>query len=141
MRPVVVKRFPTPAVDKEFFVRGKQYSGCKCPPLDRQVGCSIHGHWVNCRNAPWARAFTSDASVRSTFEVSTCCQLPPPKPNLMKRKTFLIMHGRHNFHYICEHSRIHFYRRPQVVHPWKILQVLILPGIERLTICFLDPGS
>ena len=23
--------------------------------------CSIHGHWMNCRSAPWARAFTTIA--------------------------------------------------------------------------------
>ena len=31
----------------------------KCPPPNWKVGRSIHSHWVNCRGAPWARAFTS----------------------------------------------------------------------------------
>ena len=38
---------------------GGNSSVVKCPPLNWKVGCSIHGHWVNCRSAPWARAFTS----------------------------------------------------------------------------------
>jgi len=37
------------------------------PPLSWKVGCSIHSHWVNCRSAPWARAFTSTAPARSTI--------------------------------------------------------------------------
>jgi len=34
---------------------------------------------VNCRNAPWARAFTSTAPARSTIQASACRQLPSPK--------------------------------------------------------------
>jgi len=38
-----------------------------------KVGCSIHSHWVNCRNAPWARAFTSTAPAKHNSGFS----LPP----------------------------------------------------------------
>jgi len=34
---------------------------------------------VNWRSAPWARAFTSTAPVRSTIQALACRQLLPPK--------------------------------------------------------------
>ena len=40
-------------------------------PLNWKVGCSFHGHRVNRRNAPWARAFTSTAPARSTVQPLT----------------------------------------------------------------------
>jgi len=50
------------------------------PLLNWTGGCSILGHWVSCRNAPyWARAFTSTAPARSRFQASVCRQLPSPK--------------------------------------------------------------
>jgi len=59
----------------------------KCPPLNWKVGCSTHCHWVNCRSAPWARAFTSSAPARSTIQASTCRQLSSPKKiNYKKRE-------------------------------------------------------
>jgi len=38
-------------------------------------GFSTHGrrvHWVNCRSAPWARAFTSTAPAGSKFQAAAC---------------------------------------------------------------------
>jgi len=58
---------------------GKNSSVVKCLPPNWKVGCSIHSHWVNCRNAPWAKAFTSTAPARSTIQASACRQLPSPK--------------------------------------------------------------
>ena len=37
---------------------GGTSSAPKCPPLNWKVGCSIYGHWVNCRSTPWARVST-----------------------------------------------------------------------------------
>ena len=54
-------------------------SVAKCPPFNWKVACSIHSHWVNCRSAPWARAFTSTAPARSTIQASACRELPSPK--------------------------------------------------------------
>ena len=59
--------------------RAANSSVVKCPPLNWKVGCSIHGHWVTCRSAPWTRMFTSTALARSTIQASACCQLPSPK--------------------------------------------------------------
>ena len=59
-----------------------QYIFClmgNCPPLNWKVGCSIHGHRVNCCSAPWARAFTATAPARSTIQSSDCRQLSSPK--------------------------------------------------------------
>ena len=58
---------------------GGNSSVVKCPPLNWRVGCSIHGHWVNCRSAALARAFTPIAPARSTIQASACRQFPPPK--------------------------------------------------------------
>ena len=55
---------------------GGNSSVVKCLPLNWKVACSIHDHWVNCRSAPWARAFTSTAPARSTIQASACRQLP-----------------------------------------------------------------
>jgi len=44
----------------------------KCPPPNWKVGCLIHGHWGNCRRAPWARAFTSIAPAGGKFHASAC---------------------------------------------------------------------
>jgi len=40
-----------------------------CPPLNWKVGCSIHGHWVNRRSAPWATSFNSSAAARREFRL------------------------------------------------------------------------
>ena len=56
----------------------------QCPPPNWKVGCSIRSHWVNCRSAPWARAFTSTTPARSTFQASACRQLPSPKTQKKK---------------------------------------------------------
>jgi len=34
---------------------GGNSSMVKCPCLIQEVGCSIYGHWVNCRSAPLER--------------------------------------------------------------------------------------
>ena len=39
-------------------IRWKHWGG-KCPPLNWKIGCSIHGHLMKCRSAPWVRAFTA----------------------------------------------------------------------------------
>jgi len=40
---------------------------------------------VNCRSAPWARAFTSTAPARSTIQASACRELPSPKLTTKER--------------------------------------------------------
>ena len=42
-------------------------------PFNWKVGCSAHGHCVNGRNAPWARAFTSTAPA-SRFRCASNCR-------------------------------------------------------------------
>jgi len=66
---------------------GGNSSAAKCPPPNWKVGCSIHSHWVNCRSAPWARAFTSTAPARSTIQASACRYLPSTK--LTKKRKLL----------------------------------------------------
>jgi len=77
----IVRKFLTPVLKSlpSNDLVGGNSSVVKCPPPNWKVGCSIHIHWVNCRNAPWARAFTSTAPVRSTIQVSACRHLPSPK--------------------------------------------------------------
>jgi len=58
---------------------GGNSSVVKGAPLNWKVGCSLHSHCVNCRSAPWARAFTSNAPARRTIQASACRQLPSPK--------------------------------------------------------------
>jgi len=63
--------FATPhrKAQNDYYVGGNN-SVVKCPPLNQKVGCSIH--WVTCRSAPWARAFTSAASARRKIQASAC---------------------------------------------------------------------
>jgi len=58
---------------------GTNSSVVKCLPLNQKVGCSVHGHWVNCRSAPLARAFTLAASTRIKIQALACHQLLSPK--------------------------------------------------------------
>ena len=60
----------------------------ECPSLSWKVGCSIHSHRVNCRSAPWARAFTSTAPARSTVQAPACRQLPSPNKKNIRTQCF-----------------------------------------------------
>jgi len=44
-------------------------------PLHWKVGCSIHVHWVNRLNSPWAWAFTSTAPTRDIVQDLTWRQM------------------------------------------------------------------
>ena len=57
------------------------HSAVQHSPLNWKVECSIRGQWVNCRSAPWVRAFTSTAPARRKFQASACRQLLP-SPNM-----------------------------------------------------------
>ena len=58
---------------------------------------------MNCRSAPWARAFTSTAPARSTFQASACRQLPSPK--LTKKMLLYIMSDYCEILRVIRHNR------------------------------------
>jgi len=70
--------------------RGDNSSVVKCPPLNWEGQVSVQCHWVNCRSASWARAFTSTASARSTIQASVCRQFSSPKltKKMLKKKLY-----------------------------------------------------
>jgi len=47
----------------------------ECPLLNWKFVCSIYGHGVNRRNAPWARAFTSTSPARTKFQAWAATKL------------------------------------------------------------------
>jgi len=53
---------------RQWLSGGGNGSVVMCPPLNWKIGCWIHGHWVNCRSAPCARAFTSTVPGRGTIQ-------------------------------------------------------------------------
>jgi len=60
------------------------------PPLNRKVEWSIHGHWMTCRCAPWAGAFTSTAPAKSIMQVSAFRQLPLNKSVVLQWNTTFV---------------------------------------------------
>ena len=74
----------------------------KCLPINWNIGCLIHDHWVNCCSAAWVRAFTSTAPARSTIQASACRQLPSLK---FTKKIVYLKLGCCNIFFICKSSR------------------------------------
>jgi len=64
-----------------FNYRGTAIFRWECPPPNWKVGCSIHGHRMNRRSAPWLRALTSTSRTRIKFQSSACRQTLPPQSN------------------------------------------------------------
>jgi len=50
----------------------RSLSTADCPPSKRMVGCSIPGHRVNRRSAPWATAFTATTPTKSIIQAPAC---------------------------------------------------------------------
>ena len=62
--------------------------------LNQKVGCSIHGYWVNCHSAPWARAFTS---ARSKIQALGCRQLPSSKKTSLQLPSWDLIDSTQDF--------------------------------------------
>ena len=64
---------------EKFWRKMHLFEGCIFWNLNRpwkvKGECSIHGHWVTCRSASWARAFTANALTNSIIQASDCRQL------------------------------------------------------------------
>ena len=89
------------AVERHYSMGGVSSVASKYPPLNWKVGFSIHGHWVNRRNASsastwhyptWdkarARAFTATSPTKSKYQASARRQLSSPKT--IKKKNIYI---------------------------------------------------